>query len=1069
MTAVIAAVLTQSPRGTDALISLVRAGDEAALVVSAREGPDDVRTVLRDLLVAAERSSDSATTYLNQAGRLAGAYAKAWRDSFLVRQVATFSGWSPAQRRVRVLADSLRLAGNAAAGRLGMAAAVPLWRASLERCETLGDSAGMGAALGNIGAAFFQQRDLDSAAAYFTLARSLAQAAGDVRTTGNAVGALANVRRDRGDLRGASELYAQAVELRVRSGDTRGLAADRNNQGEMAQSLGDLASARLAFEEALALNRRYGRAELAALNLVNLGNVANLEGNYGVAASRYREALAGYRDRGNRVGEGLALRNLGLLSLRRGEYRAAVATLGEALAVYVEVGPAAEEIAVRSDIATARAAMGDLEGARLELRRAERLAISGPSDAAVRAPLALARADLSLQFNNLAEAEREYARADVLYRRAGDRGGRAEAQYGRAAQLWRRERHTEAQAALESALRMQEASGDPRPAALTRLLLSSVQQRRGDTASARRTLTRALQSLQALGDAVGEAAALAALGDLEARGGMFLAAEAAYQRGLARLGSRPVPDVAWQLHAGLGGALRGRGATTDAVRALRTALEEIERVAGRVGADERRAGFLADKWEVFGQLALAERARGRAGPAFEASERLRARQMLDLLARGRVSTPSGRSDSVIALEQDLRRRIVALTRRLEEAATGEEGLRGPEWSDTTAAAAREALAAAQSAYTELLSELANERSGYASVVRGDVPTAREVMARLARDEVLLEYLVTDSAVVVFVVTSDSVAALDLDVGHAALVALIDFARGTLTRPQRTAARQAWRSGLRRLYDELIAPVEAAGWLEGRRRLLIAPHAELHYLPFAALLRRGATEQFLVERYEIAYIPSAAVWTRLAARPTPEAASSVVAMAPRIRTLPGSGTEVAAVARLFGDRARVVTGAGATERALRESAETAGILHLATYGVLNKHNPLFSFVDLAAEGADDGRLEVHEVLGLSIRARLVVLSACQTALASGAMIDVPPGDDWVGLVRAFLTAGASRVLATLWPVEDAATATLMERFYTHLAAGRSASEALALAQRDLLRNPRTSLPFYWAGFSMVGGP
>jgi len=67
-----------------------------------------------------------------------------------------------------------------------------------------------------------------------------------------------------------------------------------------------------------------------------------------------------------------------------------------------------------------------------------------------------------------------------------------------------------------------------------------------------------------------------------------------------------------------------------------------------------------------------------------------------------------------------------------------------------------------------------------------------------------------------------------------------------------------------------------------------------------------------------------------------------------------------------------------------------VVHLATYGVLNKHNPLFSFVELAPHGADDGRLEVHEVFALTLSARLVVLSACQTGLGSGALADLPAG-------------------------------------------------------------------------------
>jgi len=112
--------------------------------------------------------------------------------------------------------------------------------------------------------------------------------------------------------------------------------------------------------------------------------------------------------------------------------------------------------------------------------------------------------------------------------------------------------------------------------------------------------------------------------------------------------------------------------------------------------------------------------------------------------------------------------------------------------------------------------------------------------------------------------------------------------------------------------------------------------------------------------------------------------------------------------------------------------------------------------------------VHEVFGLTLAADLVVLSACQTGLGSGALADVPPGDDWVGLTRAFLHAGARHVVATLWPVDDWATAALMERFYGASAVGPDPARALAEAQRVVLTAPATAHPFYWAGFVAVGG-
>jgi CHAT domain-containing protein len=258
-------------------------------------------------------------------------------------------------------------------------------------------------------------------------------------------------------------------------------------------------------------------------------------------------------------------------------------------------------------------------------------------------------------------------------------------------------------------------------------------------------------------------------------------------------------------------------------------------------------------------------------------------------------------------------------------------------------------------------------------------------------------------------------------------------------------------------------------MAGKHGLLIAPHAELHYAPFAALIGAappGAGE-YLIQRYRLSFTPSASIWLRLHDR-APPVGSGVLALAPRVDALPGSAAEVAAIGRLFGTDAHLLVGDQASKRALIDAAGGQSIIHFATYGVLNKDNPLFSFVELTPQGGDDGRLEVHEVFGLNLHAQLVVLSACQTALGAGALADVPAGDDWVGLVQAFLFAGASNVLATLWPVQDRATADLMTRFYTAFRAGRPVAEALADAQRAMLRNPTTAHPFYWAGFTLSGG-
>lgn len=1066
------AALQVQPQALERVRAAAVRKDHPALLDAVRAHPDDSRELVRRLLVEAGAArAPRGDAALVLASRVASAYAAAWVDSFPLAQIARFTRMRPEERAAKIAADSVRRAGNAALARNGVDSAVRLWREALRRSAVIADTAGMAGALGNVGAGLYRASMLDSAESYLNRARELAEAVGDRRTALNALGTLGSVAKDRGDLRRARELYTQALDLRSRIGDLRGTAADYNNLGLLSAALGELGEARVQYERALSIARRHGLTEPAAAALVNLGNAASVEGEYATAAARYGDALAIYRSSGSDADAALVFHNLGLLALRRGDYAAARARFAEALAIFTRAGTVADIVQVRRDLASVAAAVGDLRGALGELRRAERLLARAPPQPELSAGVALAQGDLAAELNTYAEAERQYARAEGLYRRAGNTSGQAEAQQGRAMLLLQRRQYVPALELLRAAARTQAAAGDRRPAALTRLAIGHTQQLSGDLAGARRTLGQALDTLRALGDAVGEAAALSALGDLEVETGAALGAEALYRRGLARLQAHPAPTTSWQLHAGLGRALRVRGALPQAATELRAAIDDVERIAGTLTLEERRSTFLADKWDVYSQLAMAERARADVAAAFVASERMRSRQMLDLLARGRVAQPTGADSALAAREQDLRRRIGELTRRLEAGEGAAGVLRGPDLAGSASGVTHEALARAQEQYTQLLLELREDGVAYTDAIRGEAASWRDVARRLSPGEALLEYLVSDSTTLVFVVTPDTVRAVDLNVSRYALATLVDFARGTLVRPQSSGLRSAWRAPLRRLYEHLVGPVEAGGALAGVSRLIVVPHAELHYLPFAALVRRGdvtVRDEFLIERYEITYAPSASVWTRLGDRVRPQA-GGVLALAPRAGVLPGSREEVEAIRALYGREATVLTNAAASEPAFRAAAPRYGIVHLATYGVLNKHNPLFSFVELNPGADADGRLEVHEVFGLALNARLLVLSACQTALASGAVSDVPAGDDWVGLVRAFLNVGAANVIATLWPVEDRSTARLMERLHRRLRSGQSEGVALTEAQRETLRHSATADPFYWAGFVLVGGP
>jgi CHAT domain-containing protein len=1054
MIVILAVLVAQVPQ-VDSIRALARDGHDSALIVQIRRRPDEAREAMFRLMFAGAGDDSSGLADLAAAQRIAGFYATEWRDSSIVREVARYQSLSRADRLATIAADSILRAGGAAQGSAGIEASLRAYREGLRRFEALGDSAGIAFALVQMSVGLRNAQQYDSAEAYATRSLNLAERIGSSRAVGNAVYSLGGVSWRRRDLPRASELYARAESVFERHGQLKSLRGAQNDAGLIAWELHDLPGARRAFEQALAANQNADDSAGTALVLSNLGGVALEEGNYAEAEADTRATLAFYKAKGNTLWTAVTLRDLGVILVRRGDYPAALAAWTEAAAIYERLGPSpyGNAVDVWMQAAQARIFMGDLQGARAELRRAEGFAshLSGQQATDALAWIASTRGDLAVQLNQLAEAERQYARSRRLAHDTTANGPPLEI-------LLKRHDYRRARVALE---RMLKDTLDPQNAAMNLLKLGQVDWQLGDTAAARRVFSEALDSLRAVGAAVDEANALARLGDLEAGAGRGIAAESLYHRGLTRLGARSAPAVAWSLHGGLADVLRGRGDLAGAAAELRAAIAEIEHVSGNLQLEEQRSAFHSDKWDPYINLSLVEQARGQTDAAFEASEELRARQMLDLLARGRVRE-SQTLGPLATREQDLRRRIGELASQ-NEAAGAAPGMRGAE-----AATANEALTRAQDQYAELLTEMREANPAYAALVKGEIAPAPAVRAALAPDEALLEYLVGDSTSLVFVVTADSVTALDLHVRRDALTALVDFTRSALGSPGEGKARPAWRTPLRRLYRYLVAPAESSGLLEGKRRLLIAPYAELHYLPFAALVRPGAPEQFLVERYVLEYVPSASVWLRLRDRPQPTKGGGVLALAPRPAALPGSEAEIAAIQRTYGGHALALVGRAASESAFRALAPEREVVHLATHGVLNKHNPLFSFVQLGAGGGEDGRLEVHEVFGLTLHARLLVLSACQTGVGAGAVADVPPGDDWIGLVQGFLYAGAGNVLATLWPVSDVATARLMERFYGKLGSGHPEVEALASAQRAALRDAGTAHPFYWAGFSLVRG-
>ncbi len=341
----------------------------------------------------------------------------------------------------------------------------------------------------------------------------------------------------------------------------------------------------------------------------------------------------------------------------------------------------------------------------------------------------------------------------------------------------------------------------------------------------------------------------------------------------------------------------------------------------------------------------------------------------------------------------------------------------------------------------------------------------QLQGRLAADEAVLEFHVLPQQTLAWLIRRDGLVGLALPLPQAALQAGVEKLRASIIarRPDTVALAQA-------LHRQLLGPLD----LTGLARLQVVPHGALHYLPFQVLHDgRG----YLVERLALASWPSAALGAQLGARRAGVAGGLALQAFGNPSTdrnvpLPGAEQEVQEIRPLFAQgrtflqqqasRAQLLAALGGAGG----PATTAGassVLHVAAHAEVDEIDPMYSRILLASSPLDDGLLEAREIYRLDLsRTPLVTLSACDSALGR-----IARGDEILGFTRSFLSAGASTVIASLWPVADDATRQLMTRFYRDATQGADAMQALRNAQLEVMRGRGQAHPFFWAPFNVIG--
>ncbi|MGM0576324.1 MAG: CHAT domain-containing protein [Myxococcota bacterium] len=660
----------------------------------------------------------------------------------------------------------------------------------------------------------------------------------------------------------------------------------------------------------------------------------------------------------------------------------------------------------------------------------------------------------------------------------------------------------EARRHLDRARRLFRSMGALPGLAASRLVLARLAEESGRLPEARIHLRAARRAFARTGDARGRARALRALartaraaGDTEEEG-----------RWLEVLADGPGRSD-WRIAARLGALALEHGDRDEAVERLREAVDAVEDLGALHASRDDRERLRTDRLATYDRLVAAwlrgpldeERIQG----ALRASERALATGYRDLLERA-----------------DLRRAGPEVRRLLDALDAVDERMdelsRAPAVDGEASRALlrlgreRAALDKRIRALDPDLERQATERLGH-----GVAEAVETVRRRVDDPVVVLKYHLAPSRSHLFVVRRGRVETRPL-ADRETLEGLATAFHRSLQQPARTAKDARERRRLARsLYDHLLAPAEAL--LDGRTRVVVIPHRGLRLVPFGALMPEPGSggPRFALERFTFSYAPSLAAVAEIHRQ-----AAERQHRRPQRHTLAAFGDPLypedapITLRRLEGtareiERARRHLGAdgGPGTLFLREAATEAALKRLALHRYRFVHLATHGYAGDSMEGGrlpalflgpgdgEDGVLGIDEVSDLRLDADLVVLSACGSGRGP-----LTPGDGLGGLTGAFLQAGASAVMATLWAVEDTHAARMMDVFYERLSDGASQARALREARLALLsdppgsgevhrgiggildpsappddrarrrataeRTPRTD-PFYWASFVLVG--
>lgn len=801
------------------------------------------------------------------------------------------------------------------------------------------------------------------------------------------------------------------------------LALCRNEMGRLALHRGRLQQAETAYQSSLAAFRSLGMRADLALALHNLANVRHYQGEPGPARRLYAQASAEFHAVGNRLYAALCELNLGAAEREMGRYGAALRHLERARAAMSDLGAAGYVALAHHNLGRTWLDLGD------PAQAAHHLSTARQAYQAIGAPFPAARSLVQLA---LAEAP-DRALGHIQAARQACQAAGAEGYL----------------AACDQAAGEVQANAGNYTEALPLLI------------SAETAFASLAMPINALACRILQADCYLAVGESER-------ARALYRAALA-LAEEALPDLAWRCAAGLAQVQEGQSRPDDALAWHRRAVAALGQARRTLHHEVLVDAFLGRRLAALERAVGAALQAGDAATALTLCEESRA-QLLSLRLGGARPLPDAAAAGRL---QALRREVAELRHRLGMSLEADWSiLRPPDPEQQSLLAelerkAREyhrltALAeAAESESQPVVFSLAALRAGLSCAA----PAGWTCLAYHWSGDRLCIFLVTDTTVEVI---QRDLRPLD----HTAL----DLCTAPEPDRRRLMYREASpRDGgdgrpthvgaahLKRLHD-LLLPGALSDRLSPDHRLAIIPAGRLHSLPFHALHDGDA---YLCERATLICAPSLAALgvclKKAAAFHAPTGGALIVAVEDfggSLPCLPHAGREAGLVKRFF-HRASLLQDTAATREAVQACLEQPGrrdAIHFATHAVFEAQ--LGRLSRLVLHGGD---MQADDIEQMKLDARLVVLSACQSGLGQ-----VHRGEEIVGLTQAFFLAGAPSVVASLWPVDDPATAEFMADFYAGFAGeGCSPACALAIAQRRWIAGGRP--PYTWAAFGAYGAP